>query len=339
MSLANKYRPKTWDDVVEQGVAVQILRKICESDEISNRNFLLTGSAGCGKTTLARIVARTLNGNDVNCIELDGASNNGVDAMRDIIAQASTYPIGSKYKVIIIDECHALSSNAWQSLLVVLESAPARSIFILCTTNPEKIPKTITSRVQQFRLAKITAKGIQDRLKYVLDKEISEGSELTYTDDALNYIAKLALGGLRDALTMLDKVLVYSSDITYASVSAALSTPNYDNYFLLLNSVAKRDNKQIITIVSDVYNSGVNFVKWFEDFHSFIINIMKFIITKDIDSTTIPTYYAEKLSNYGNTHYNLCLQMVQLLLSINHELRTTNYQQEVVLTKLCGTIA
>ena len=335
MSLANKYRPKTWDDVVEQGVAVEILRKVCESGNLSNRNFLLTGPAGTGKTSISRVIGNSLNKGLGNFIELDAASNSGVEAMRDIVAQAKTYPICGEYKIFILDEVHAISSQGWQVLLKCLEESPAKSVFILCTTNPEKIPRTITSRVQQFRLSKISSDSIERRLKYVLDTEISEGADITYSEDALNYLSKLALGGLRDALTMLDKVLIYDHNVTYEAVSTALDTPDFDEFFRLLNAIAKRQNSDIADIVDTVYNSGVNFAKWFKEFHSFVTNILKYILIKDIRRTTIPEYYKDKLSKYSISHYNICLQTAQRLLQINQELKTTSYMQEIVLSRLC----
>ena len=334
MTLANKYRPKIFTDVVEQGLITNILKNICKS-ELSNRNFLLIGPAGTGKTTLARIIGNTLNEGECDPIEIDAASNSGVDAMRDIVQQAHSYPIGHKFKIFIIDECHSLSSAAWQSLLKVLEESPARSVFVFCTTNPEKIPSTILSRVQTFQLSKISLDGIYNRLIYVLNEEIKDGRNITYNDEGVLFVAKLANGGMRDALTLLDKVLVYTNDICSETVAEALNLPNYDDYFELLGAVAKKDNAAIISIIHNVYNSGVNFVKWFEDFHAFIMNIVKYIFLQDISKTMIPSHYQEKISKYGVAHSSICLNLANKLTRLNQELRSTNYQQEIALTYLC----
>lgn len=336
LTLANKYRPKSFSDVIEQGLVTNILENICKSD-LSNRNFLLIGPAGTGKTTIARIIGNTLNEGDCKPIEIDAASNSGVESMRDIVQQAKSYPIGTKYKIIIIDECHALSSAAWQSLLKVLEESPTKSIFIFCTTNPEKIPNTILSRVQTFQLSKISLDGIYNRLAYVLDAEINSGRDISYDKDGVLFISKLANGGMRDALTLLDKVLIYTNNITSESVMEALNLPNYDDYFSLLGAVAKKDNVKITSVVHDVYNSGVNFVKWFEDFHSFVMNIVKYIFLQDINKTMIPAYYQAKISKYGTAHSTICLKLANKLLSLNQELKSTNYQQEIALTYLCST--
>lgn len=335
-SLAVKYRPKTFDEICEQSVVVDILKSICKSDTIDCRNFLFIGSAGIGKTTTCRVMARELNGSFSNIIEVDAASNNGVEAMRKLVEQMKTYPVGTKYKVFIIDEVHVLSQQAWQVLLAPLEAQPASSIVFLATTNPEKIPATILSRVQTFQLSKISLNGIVSRLKFVLDSEKAEGREITYEMDAVKYIAKLAQGGMRDALTLLDKALAYSSTINMSNITNALSLPAYDDYFDLLNAYAKKDNTQIASIVDRVYNSGVNFNTWFTGFHSFVINIVKYIFLKDIEKTMIPSQYQDKISCYTVKHSSVCLKLANKLLSMNAELKTTKYLQEVALTYLCS---
>ena len=169
-ALAIKYRPKTWDDVTEQNSTKIILQQQLESGEVKNA-YLFCGPAGCGKTTCARIFANDINKGEGNPIELDAASNNGVDDVRNIIQQAKTKSLDSEYKAFIIDERHALSNSAWQAMLKIIEEPPAKSIFIFCTTNPERIPKTILSRVQRYDFNRISTEGIVNRLKYILEHE------------------------------------------------------------------------------------------------------------------------------------------------------------------------
>lgn len=334
-SLAIKYRPKTWADVTEQDVVVSIIENIAESDELENRNFLFIGSAGCGKTTTARLLANALNNHEGEPIEIDAASHNGVDAMRDLVREARSYPVGMRYKVFIIDEAHVLSNQAWQVLLKVLEEGVGKSVFIFCTTNPEKIPATILSRVQTFQFSKISLKGITSRLLHVLDTEVSEGRELNYEEDAVNYIAKLANGGMRDALTLLDKAIAYSSSITTSNLLCALNLPSYEDYFSLLSAYSKRDNSAIVSIIHKVYNSGVNFIQWFERFHSFVINIVKYILMQDINETMIPSIYIDKISKYGPAHSAVCLKLANKLISLIADLKGTQYLEEVAITYLC----
>lgn len=335
-ALAIKYRPKTFDEVCEQQAVTSILSNICKQPTLENRNFLLIGSAGIGKTTSGRIMANMLNDGIGEPIEIDAASYNGVDAMRSLVQEARAYPVGTKYKIFILDECHTLSNQAWQVLLKILEEGAGKSVFIFCTTNPEKIPATILSRVQTFQLSKISLEGIYNRLVYVLDAEITEGRNITYEESAVNYIAKLANGGMRDALTLLDKALSYSEDIKSDTITVALNLPSYDDYFALLSAYASKNNEAICRIIHTVYNSGINFVQWFERFHSFVINIVKYTLLKDINLTMIPSVYSEKISKYSTAHTAVCLRLANKLMSMIYDLKSTQYLEETAITYLCS---
>ena len=169
-ALAIKYRPTTFDEVVEQTSTKIILQQQIEAGDFKSA-YLFVGSAGTGKTTCARIFANDINKGMGNPIELGAASNNGVDDVRNIIQQAKTKSINSEYKIFIIDECHALSNSAWQAMLKIIEEPPAKSIFIFCTTNPERIPKTILSRVQRYDFSRISTESIVERLLMILEQE------------------------------------------------------------------------------------------------------------------------------------------------------------------------
>lgn len=169
-ALAIKYRPKTFDDVTEQTEVKLILQQQLDANAIQHC-YLFVGGAGTGKTTTARIFANEINKGQGNPIELDAASNNSVDDMRDLIAQAQTKSLNSEYKVFIIDECHMITVQGWNAILKLIEEPPAKSIFIFCTTNPERIPRTILSRVQRFDFKQISQSGIVNRLNHVLQSE------------------------------------------------------------------------------------------------------------------------------------------------------------------------
>lgn len=338
-NLASKYRPKTFDDVVEQQLVVKMVKGMCEDPNLEVRNFLFVGPAGTGKTTLARIIANELNEGKGSPIEIDGASNNGIDSARQIISQARQFPVSMKWKVFIIDECHAISQAAWSAFLKTFEETPARTIFLMATTNPEKIPDTIISRVQQFQLSKISLPGIENRLKYIIEKENEEGQNITYTDDAISFIAKMGNGGMRDSITLLEKAISGDKNLTSQSLVTSLGLPNYDDFFSLLSAYASKNDESVASIIDTVYNSGVNFSKWMIDFHSFIVNVMKYVLIKDISKTMVPAHYESKMSKYTSVHSVICLHLAQKLVKLNNELKFSKYQQELALTYLCnGTL-
>lgn len=172
ISLAVKYRPSNFEDVVEQHSIKTILQQQLESDEVKHA-YLFCGGAGTGKTTCARIFAKEINKGQGNPIEMDAASHSSVEDVRNIIQQAKSKSLDSEYKVFIVDECHAISLMGWQAFLKMLEEPPVKSIFIFCTTDPNRIPKTILSRVQRYDFQRISNEGIVDRLKYIIDAENS----------------------------------------------------------------------------------------------------------------------------------------------------------------------
>lgn len=304
-----------------------------------SHTYISDGFIPTHNTTIARAMADTLNDGLGEPIEIDAASYTGVDAMRDVIKQSQAYPVGYKWKVFIIDECHALSSNAWQAMLLPLESNPAKSIFIFATTNPEKIPPTILSRVQRFQLSKLTTQEISNRLKYIISCEnadIATSKSITYTDSGIDFISRLANGGMRDAITLLEKAITYSLDLTDEHIVTALELPNYDDFFVLLQAFAVKDSATIATVLDRIYNSGMNFNKWMVDFYGFVMNVVKFILLQDIDRTMIPVYYKDRLSKYTQAHAAICLNLANRLRQMNYDLKTTPYLLETALQYLCS---
>lgn len=283
-SLAVKYRPTKFDEVVEQSATKIILQQQLRNKEIKNA-YLFCGGAGTGKTTCARIFANEINEGNGTPIELDAASNNSVDDVREIIQQAKTKSLDSEYKVFIMDEVHALSNQAWQAMLKVLEEPPKKSIFIMCTTDPQKIPKTILSRVQRFDFQRISQPAIFNRLAYVVSEENVGGDtaeECAIKEEALNYIAKQAQGGMRDALTMLDKCLAYSNDLTLDNVIKALGIANYDVMTRLLIAWDCSDPKEKIQIINEIYMSGYDLKQFIKSFTNFVLDLNKYILGAEL---------------------------------------------------------
>ena len=283
MNLAVKYRPERFADVVCQDNVKKVLTNQLETNEVKQA-YLFCGSSGTGKTTSARIFANEVNKGKGKPIEIDGASNNGVDNIRNIIDDCRMKSLDSKYKVYIIDEVHMLSIGAFNALLKVLEEPPKGVIFILCTTDPHKIPATILSRVQRFQFKRIPQNEVVKRLQYVLQQE----GKITYDMEALQYIAKLADGGMRDALMKLDTVLGYTTEITMEAVLDCLGITNYDYLFKIVSSIIKQDATTPMQLIDDLYKQGKDLKLFVKDLSKFILDLCKLELTQDINTTMIP---------------------------------------------------
>ena len=313
-SLAVKYRPNTFSDVVEQGATVAILNQQLSSKQVKNA-YLFCGGAGTGKTTCARIFANEINQHQGNPIEMDAASNNSVDDVREIIQQAKTKSLDSEYKVFIIDECHSLSNTAWQAMLKLIEEPPAKSIFIFCTTDPQKIPKTILSRVQRYEFQRISFEGIVNRMQGILGFE-----GISYKPEAINYIAKLADGGMRDALTMLDKCIAYG-ELTEDNVVKALGVANYDTMFTLNDLLFSKDKLGIITTIENIHKQGLDLKQFIKQYLNFTLDICKYWCCPKFDFIAIPTTYEQELRSYGDYEFNTTMQLLDTLIKLNTEIK------------------
>lgn len=316
-SLAVKYRPKDWDEVCGQSSIIKILTRQLELGDLRNA-YLFSGASGCGKTTLARIFANKINNYIGTPNEIDAASNNGVDNVKSIIKSAQERAIDSKYKIFIIDECHMITTQGWNAFLKCIEEPPAYTIFIFCTTDPQKIPATILNRVQRYNITRIQTDKIRDRLSYICREE-----GFTNYVESVDYISKLCNGGMRDAISTLEKCAGYSSDLTITNVLEALGNYSYDMFFELINSTIDGKVDNVLTILNDFYRDG-NDLKLFVDMYlSFCLDISKYIVFQSTDMLKIPSSLEGKLkdsTNFENS-LNYYMYIVNQLLDLKNMLK------------------
>ena len=274
LALYRKYRPKTFEDVIGQEHITHALQNQIASDKI-NHAYLFTGSRGVGKTSVARIFAKAVNcehningspcgqcdtckrlenESDINIIEIDAASNNRVDDIREIREKVKFMPVGAKYKVYIIDEVHMLTDSAFNALLKTLEEPPSHVIFILATTEAHKLPATILSRCVRFDFRLVSTNELIKLLQNILDRE-----EIEYDSDALRLIASAGEGSVRDTLSIADCIVAYSDKkITKEGVLKVLGTTDYElllNFYELLRD---KDIGGVLDFVNKIDSSGKN---------------------------------------------------------------------------------
>ena len=270
--LYRKYRPENFENLIGQNHVVNILKNSVKEKKLAHA-YLFSGPRGTGKTSTARILAKSINclenvdgvacGKCVNCqsfgsnpdiIEIDAASNNGVDEIRELINNVKIMPTSLKYKVYIVDEVHMLSQSAFNALLLTLEEPPEHVIFILATTNLESVPITIVSRCQRFEFRKISENDIFERLQYICNEE-----GITYEKDGLKEIALLSEGGLRDALSILDQLSKDDTKITSDLVAKEIGSISNKKLEDLVNALEISDVDKINQIFEEFQNSGLNY--------------------------------------------------------------------------------
>lgn len=287
--LYRKWRPKTFEDVSGQPQVTRTLQNEIKAGRI-NHAYLFTGSRGTGKTTCAKIFAKAVNcldpvdgnpcGECENCrtiengdmhdvVEMDAASNRGIDDIRDIIDKARFAPAKGKYRVYIVDEVHMLTDQAFNALLKTLEEPPEHVVFILATTEVHKLPATIISRCQRFDFHRIASDAISDRLKFVAKNE-----NVTITNDAALLIAAVADGALRDALSLLDRCIALDSNITANIVRKAAGLAKKDYLFELANCCINKNTPKALEIVDRLYNEAKDMARLCNELIDHFRNLM-----------------------------------------------------------------
>ncbi|GEM_PF-1315851 len=290
LAMARKWRPRNFEEMVGQDHIAQTIRNAIEGKRISHA-YLFTGTRGVGKTTSARILAKALNcgngptpipcdvcdnckavnaGNSMDVLEIDGASNNSVDNIRDLREQVKYAPMHGTYKIYVIDEVHMLSKSAFNALLKTLEEPPAHVIFIFATTEANKLPHTILSRVQRFDFKRISESNIRERLEFICSQEA-----ITPEREALEAIARKADGSMRDALSLFDQVYAFSgADLTMEAARKVLGLPRESLFDGLLAALIRHDQKSCFSAIQEAHREGIETTELLVAFGEYFRNLL-----------------------------------------------------------------
>jgi len=354
--LYRKWRPRVFDDVYGQPQVTVTLKNQLKTGRIAHA-FLFTGSRGTGKTTCAKILAKAVNCLDpidgepcnkcavcqgidnesiLDVVEMDAASNNGVDDIRDLRSELTYTPAVAKYRVYIIDEVHMLSVNAFNALLKTLEEPPSYAVFILATTDIHKLPPTIISRCQRFDFNRIAPNKICERLKYVASKE-----QFELTDDGAMLIARLSDGGMRDALSLLDQCMGAGKTVDENVVSSVAGLTGKDHLFSIADAVKKGETEAVLSTINSLYSASADMTRLTEELASHFRNLLVLKSVKDArDCLAVTNDEAEKLkaqSDMFSAQFIIhCIN--SLSTSLERMARGTNRRTELelCLIRLCN---
>ena len=354
-ALYRVYRPKTFGDVVGQEHIVKTLKNQIKNNNIGHA-YLFSGTRGTGKTSTAKIFARavnclnpineepcneceicidTLNDNIMDIVEIDAASNNSVDDIRELRESVKYTPSKAKYKVYIIDEVHMLSQGAFNALLKTLEEPPSYVIFILATTEPHKIPATILSRCQRFDFKRVSSKDIASRMSYICKKENIEAEE-----KALSLIARNSQGALRDALSILDQCMSFGNEkIEHNDVIELLGTVNIDELFELSQSIIDENTKKSLEILNEFIIWGKDIRNLINDLIDHFRNLMVCKVSKDLDEIiSLPEESIERLKEQSqNVNINDLIRILNILSETQDSMKSssnTRILAEVTIMKI-----
>lgn len=336
MSLATKYRPKSFEDgFIGQELVAEILKKNIEHKTFKNA-MLFSGTSGCGKTTSARIVANLINNNKGSPIEIDAASNNGVDQVRNIIEESSKKSLVSEYKIFIIDECHMITKQGWNAYLKCIEECPKFTIFIFCTTNPTSIPETVLNRLQIFNFVPLSPDKIYNRLIDICKEE-----EFTNYERVCDFISKTCKGKMRTAITNLEQVADFSKDLNLDVAKKLCGEYNYNYFYHLTKALQKSNSEEIIKIINNIYLEGIDLKIFIKNYANFLVDLSLYSIYHQITLTDIPNYLDSKenpLISYlvkdKNSSYYMSLS--NKLLDIYMKIKNEDYIKNIIISLLVG---
>ncbi|MDO5541192.1 MAG: DNA polymerase III subunit gamma/tau [Eubacteriales bacterium] len=356
-ALYRKFRPDTFTDVKGQDAVVQTLKNQIKSDRIGHA-YLFCGTRGTGKTTIAKIMAKAVNcehpvdgspcnecatckaisaGSSMNVIEIDAASNNGVDNIREIREEVSYSPTEGRYKVYIIDEVHMLSIGAFNALLKTLEEPPSYVIFILATTEAHKLPVTILSRCQRYDFKRIPIATIEERLNELLEAEHVEAEE-----KAVRYIARKADGALRDALSLLDQCIAFypGQKLMYEQVLDVLGAVDTEVFSKLLRRILKRDIRGLMDSLEELVMQGRELGQFVTDFTWYLRNLLLLKTSDDIEDVLDMSADNLKLlrEEAGMVREEALMRYIRIFSELSNRMKYETQKRlalEVALIKLC----